>query len=277
MHQRRIGGSTIDGGLQRRFRGIVKRGSVNRALDLLGVEIRRIKRRADIGGGIACGETHDIVAVTIDSQFAPGPVCPDSGGSPNVVWQHTGRVVKSANNTFVMDTCPPNADCIQMFTTVTVKAEGLDLNIPVGTLVDVREELNKVWMVCSTQLSIRNVANWGGEQNPVWSNDNGWWLLATDRTATPPKESPLSVSVADIGCYLNTPGCGGAQAPGDYALLFDVGPGQPGVMVGMGQVEWIYNGIQDFMVRNQRSYQSGACDDYWNWSWWAMYAPLEAN
>jgi hypothetical protein len=33
------------------------------------------------------------------------------------------------------------------------------------------------------------------------------------------------------------------------------------------------NGGDTFTVRNLRSYQTKACDDYWNWAYWIYATP----
>ncbi len=34
----------------------------------------------------------------------------------------------------------------------------------------------------------------------------------------------------------------------------------------------INGGVQSLRVRNLRSFETGACDDYWNWAWWIANA-----
>jgi hypothetical protein len=149
------------------------------------------------------------------------------------VWEQTGSVVKSEAGAFVIDTCPPNADCMASFTTVTVQASGLSLTLPMGAFVKVKLELAPAWGSCTTRVSIRNVPSWGGVQNPAGTSQM-FYLLGVDGV-----------------------------------------PGDPGTVVGMGQSKVLSTPLQPMLVHDLRSYESGACDDYWNWAWWATPADVK--
>ncbi len=220
------------------------------------------------GGAPTCGRTNDGLSVKIEpSAGEVAPTCMPGAQSP-LIWEQTGRVITTDKNTFVFDTCPPDADCIPLLTTVGIQAQGLELWIPQDAFVAVKYVLTQAWAGCTTQISIRNVPTWGGEQNPAFTGSSVYFA-GTDRTVQN-LDSPFAVTEVALGCD-ESPGCGGLP-PDDYALVFTVGPGDPGTTIGMGQTATVY-APGPFDVRNLRSYQTANCDDYWNWAWWAAWIP----
>jgi len=218
------------------------------------------------GSGGACNRTHDTLSVKISPATSEsGPEC--SMGAPTK-WEVNGQVVKSSGDTFVLDSCPPNADCMAMHNVIQIG--GVPLGLPMGTFVKVKYALNPAWGGCTKELSIRNLPEWGGEKNPV-IGDSGLWFAGVDGQKQHP-DAPFSVSTIALGCNPGAPSCGGVAD--DFAFSFSVGPGDPGTVVYMGQTTTVM-GPQAMAVRNLRSFESGACDDYWNWAWWARRTPWE--
>jgi hypothetical protein len=225
------------------------------------------------GGTVACGRQSAGLDVTIEPDNAfTGPTCSPADATPTV-WQQTGQVVKTSKNTFVLDTCPPNADCIAMLTTVSIDAQGLELWLPQDAYVSLKYELMPAWGGCTTRITIQNEPTWGGLPNPV-SGGTDLYLVGTDGVVDHP-DAPFDVTEIPLGCVNEGPGCGG-PTPDDYALDFSVGPGAPPNLVGMGTTVIMDTPQQPFWVHNLRSYQSGACDDYWNWAWYAAWIPTSA-
>jgi hypothetical protein len=226
---------------------------------------------AGAGGAVGCGRTYDTLEVKIDPSIGEsGPGC--SMKEP-VKWQATGRVVKTSKNVFILDTCPPNADCMAMFTTVSVSAKDLELWVPMNAFVAVKYTLTPAWGDCTSQISVKNVPSWGGEKNPV-SASGQLYFAGTDGQVQN-ADAPLSIKEIPLGCPIGGFGCGG-QPPDDYAFVFSVGPGDPGTKVGMGQTKTVM-APQPLEVHNLRSFVSGACDDYWNWAWWAAWVPTSSG
>lgn len=220
---------------------------------------------AGSAGSGTCTRTTDHFSAQIAPAWGEPASC--APGGPAADWTGIGAVVKSAPTALVIDQCPPNADCMPGLTSIEIAAAGLSLMIPVGAFVEVRHEVAPAWGSCSERMSIRSVKDWGGVPNPV--SDGNWiYLLATDGTFQALPDSPFSVSAKALGCGGGGPGCGG-DPPDDYALVFNVGPGDPGTTVHMGETVGMSAGSGFFLVRNQRSFQTAYCDDYWNWSWWA--------
>ncbi|MBE7485188.1 MAG: hypothetical protein HS104_35120 [Polyangiaceae bacterium] len=222
---------------------------------------------AGAAGAVGCGRTYDTLEVTIEPSIGEsGPAC--SMSAP-VQWQATGRVAKTSKNVFVLDTCPPNADCMPMFATVSVSAKDLELWVPENAFVSVKYALSPAWGDCTSQISVKNVPSWGGEQNPV-SASGRLYFAGTDGQIDN-SDAPLAITEVPLGCPIGGTGCGG-QPPDDFKLVFNVGPGDPGTHVGMGESKTVM-APEPLQVHNLRSFVSGACDDYWNWAWWAAWVP----
>jgi hypothetical protein len=227
-----------------------------------------------VGGAISCDQTFDGFHVEIQNDFDPSPTCPvnGAGGPESTAWEATGEVVKSATNTVVLDTCPPNADCMASFTTLDVKANGIAMQIPTGAFVHVRYELLPAWMGCNERVTIENVPSWGGLANPV-SSGQELYLVGTDGTSEAPDDVPFTVSSEPLGCFPGAPSQG-QSAPENYVLIFEAaGQSTP---VPMGQTAVVNVESQVLTVRNQRSFVSGNYDDYWDWSWWATTTLFDA-
>jgi hypothetical protein len=68
--------------------------------------------------------------------------------------------------------------------------------------------------------------------------------------------------VKDAGVSCGPP----LDAIDSYVFRFSASGGTT-LTVPMGQtLPWTVNG-QNLLVRNHRSYESGFCDDYWNWAY----------
>jgi hypothetical protein len=69
-----------------------------------------------------------------------------------------------------------------------------------------------------------------------------------------------------------TPSCGGTT-PDDYALQIFTGVGAgDGQIVQMGETRWpvFMPGGDTIRVHDVRSFETGFCDDSFNWAFWAI-------
>jgi hypothetical protein len=141
-----------------------------------------------------------------------------------------------------------------------------------GAFVKVSLELSPTWGGCSTRISVRNLPSWGGVDNPVMGGD-GLYFLGTDGDLAHP-EAPFSVGKLALGCGAGGSSCG--EPADDFALTFMTSTGDPPTVVAMGETVLLGKlSGQPMWVHNLRSYVSGACDDYWNWAWWASPAAVK--
>jgi hypothetical protein len=225
---------------------------------------------------VPCGRTYD--SFSMRAALYDGRSFDCSGGTDKGPVDLKGQVVESTGNSLTIDSCPPNADCMPMRSTFTFDAPDLYLWIPVGAFVSVALDVEMPWG-CEQRVLISSLPSWGGVPNPVWSPST--LFAASDGVAEPLPGAPFAMEKIGLGC-INDPGGGcGGDPPDDYALRFHSTqvPGDPGTVVGMGQVGyWTFTSPavpESYAIKNLRSYSTGYCDDYWNWSWWVTGMYLE--
>jgi len=177
------------------------------------------------------------------------------------------RVIESYEGGVTLDACPPNADCLPWIYKLQFAAPYLYNVIPLNAFVRVSVAVDVPWG-CAHAVSVVNVPEWGGYPNPV-SPDPVLWLAGADGTYAAAPNSPFSVEAQALGCYPNEePGCGKKE---DYVLWFKSPNTSEVLDVHMGQErEWVqagYGGAHVLTVKNLRSYETGWCDDYWNWGY----------
>ena len=198
-------------------------------------------------------------------------------GGTDVVEEASGQVTAVAANSFTLDTCPPNADCALSAMTFVADAPGIALAsaIPSGAYVHVRWKLTRFW-ACQASLEVTSLPSWGGLANPVASLPA--LLLAVADGAAHLPGAPFTVDREKLACADEDAGAGcGGPEPGAYQFLFLATAAQaPVLRVPMGEVRaWsaLESGHGSWDVKNLRSFQSTACDDYWNFAWWLAWRP----
>lgn len=101
------------------------------------------------------------------------------------------------------------------------------------------------------------------------------WVAGADAIVQPSIPLPFAVAEKALSCNSRaTPSCGGFDPPDDYALVFTPSSGDAPLSLATGQMGTLplTTGStlqQHLTVRDLRSFQPDACDDYWNWGWWA--------
>jgi hypothetical protein len=96
----------------------------------------------DVGvetSGAICGETHDTLSIDVTMPGGDEHKCwsfADAGGTlPDTIY---AQILDATVDTLTVDTCPPNADCIESRATIHVVAKGLDLSaIPKSSYVSI--------------------------------------------------------------------------------------------------------------------------------------------
>lgn len=178
-------------------------------------------------------------------------------------------VVKQVDKTsFVLDTCPPNEDCGASLVRVTIAAPDLEFVMEAGSLVRVHF-VGYCFYGCHASIVVDSLETWSGLKNPSPSI-GGFYVAADDGGGMLP-DAPYKWDSVRLPCTTSFEGgCGGTDEPaGVYALRFD-----NQVVVHMGDFGYLPRGGFSILVRNLRSYVSGACDDYWNYAHWARPVQL---
>jgi hypothetical protein len=210
----------------------------------------------------SCGRTHEAFQVAVYSWEGKTYGC--GFGSDTGTLKLQGSISGGDEDTFVLDSCPPNADCMPMLSKIYLP--GSYAWIPPGTFVTLQLDVQQPWG-CLQRMLIMNLPVWGGEPNPN-GGEASMLFAAADGTYETFPESPFGIAAQPLGCYPGAPGCGG-ETPDDYMLLFFEMNSQDNMVtvpMGNGASWWLSNGSL-WYVQNLRSYASGACDDYWNWSY----------
>jgi hypothetical protein len=186
-----------------------------------------------------------------------------------------GAITEVHADGFTVDSCPPNADCVGFFNHFTASAPGLSLaGLRVGAFVHIVMDVSRPWG-CSTYLAVTNLPSWGGEQNPA-DNSTDLYLAASDGDTSAEPNTQLRIDRVPLHCVADAgAGCGGGPAD-DFALRFTLaGAGAP-LTLGMGQAAELPPGAAAsarYRASDLRSYESGYCDDYWNWAWFVVREP----
>lgn len=224
------------------------------------------------GGAAQCGQTFD--GFKLDFQTQDGTVW---GCGYDISQQGEvaffAEVLEAWEEGMIINTCSPTSNC---FTneTLFLSAPGLKLSIPFGTYVQISLSVYKPWG-CEHHIVIKNLPQWDGVQNPYFS-DERLFLAAGDGSPVPLQGAPFWVETIPLNCYPDMPP--GCTIKDDYLLrFFQIDQEGNSVTVPMGSTaSWkilIPDGGYPYTVRNLRSFETGNCDDYWNWGY---YVALES-
>jgi hypothetical protein len=223
------------------------------------------------GGSANCARTHDGFHYTLTPTGGKSLDCSSAepGGSQKA---HIEGVVTAAGPTdLTIDTCPPNADCNGGIYQLSIQSPGFAMSVAAGTFIQIDVQIDFPWG-CSNIIMARNLPKWGGLSSP--GGDVPWLIFEASEGANQVLEgSPFSLTTLALGCHPNAePGCGledeyrfdihGISNTSAYqgeTTIFDANEG--------GQV-------RPLQFRNLRSFETGWCDDYWNWAYWVVPAPL---
>lgn len=233
----------------------------------------------DIGFGGAgwCGRTYDRFTYELGIDGAPSIGCSAAQPGANEDVHLQGVVLTSSTTELTFDTCPPNVDCdSDTVYHLKVDAPAFHIFVNPGSFIDIRATVAFNW-ACVSTLVARTLPEWNGVPNP---GGVGSRLLfaGVDGVSTVPDGIPFSLGTTPLGC---TPddigGCGGGGEPDDYR--FDIKSGNTLVSVEQGEIKAfsVVDGGVGYTLtfRNLRSFETGFCDDYWNWAYTVQPAPLD--
>ena len=218
--------------------------------------------------GGQCGRTNDTFQMMLFSPEKMVWSCQAFEETQQGAHSFNAQVTQSSEGHLLLDACPPNADCLPMTYELHFGAPYLYNVVPLNAFVRVSVAVGIPWG-CEHALSIVNIPEWGGVKNPVTPAPI-LWLAGADGTYAAAPNSPFSVDAEALNCYPNEqPGCGPKE---DFVLWFKSEYSSEALNVPMGETrEWIqagYGGSHVLTVHNLRSYETGWCDDYWNWGYY---------
>jgi hypothetical protein len=175
-----------------------------------------------------------------------------------------GKIASAELGAVVLDLCEGGQPCIPNGLRVVVAAPGIDLRAMPHVWAQVRFQQDAFWG-CHQAVEVTTADPTDG--SPA-EGAPGQLLLAVGDGREPITGAPYQMNRVRLGCS-SASGCGG-PAPDEY--LFEVsaaGSASP-TPVYMGQtVDWQGVGRQ-VSVRNLRSFQTTACDDYWNFAYYIV-------
>jgi hypothetical protein len=227
-------------------------------------------------GGGYCGETNDSLAFVLATYDGHIYGCADETGDIEL----SGQVVKNfGNGDLVLDSCGPAADCSPMISNLTMKANGLSVDIPVNAYVRVQVHMSVNPIACQQRIQITNLPSWEGVPNPV-DTASPIWVAAADGDAKTFPDSALQLGLDPQGCFPNPPPTCGPVEDFLLHLRSSLSPGDPGTTVPMGAtVFWNFNAQGQFelvQARNLRSFAHGLCEGQVDVAYWITHTtPLD--
>lgn len=228
------------------------------------------------GGAPGCGQTTESFLFSVVTWTGEIIDCSSVQPGGSQVFQLQGEMTQLSSTEFQIDSCPPNADCAPTLSILTIESPGFEHYLPTATYVDLTVEIDFPFG-CSQTLLVKNLPEWGGLPSP--GGDQPTLLFAgSEGSPGAPAGAPFAIEAVPLGCYPDDPGdvCG---KPEDYALTFHVldDPGLPALTMFMGELgvwEVTDSGVPViWAARNLKSFETGWCDDYWNWAWWVSVNP----
>lgn len=177
-------------------------------------------------------------------------------------------------STLRLDFCSPAADCVQQIGILRVAAPTFSFGGPTrplqrGQYVRIRSRAWWSWG-CTMQVEVSNAPTWDGDTNRV-RRDGALLAAAASGEGRTLPEAPFELTRMSIGCVMPGTDCGGGR-PELFALTAQghcnncVRDPDP-VTIRQGRSEIVTVNEFQFLVRNHRSFNTGACDDYWNYAW----------
>ena len=223
------------------------------------------------GGAAQCGQTFDGLKLEFQTQNGTLWSCGHEMSQQGEI-TFFAEVLEVWDEGMIVNTCSPTSNCFTK-EALFVSAPGLTLSIPVGAYVQISLSVNKPWG-CETHVLIKNLPQWDGVQNPYHSDEH-LYLAAGDGGPFPLQGAPFWVETLALNCYPDAPP--GCSIKDDYTLrFFQIDQEGNSVTVPMGgTASWkilIPDGGYPYTVRNLRSFETGNCDDYWNWGYYVTSA-----
>lgn len=178
-----------------------------------------------------------------------------------------GAIVDVSADTISIDRCHPAADCVRNVAQLRVSGVSRAA-LPKGAFVSVEyESIPTPWIGFTQRVLVRSVREWGGMANPAKTGD-AVFVAAANGVAEARDDAPFTVTKEALACPASAEGCMYQKA---YAFRFTAGTSS--VVVNMGASAKLTLGSSSLFVKNHQAWDSNCTDDYWNWSWTAVWVP----
>jgi hypothetical protein len=226
-----------------------------------------------IGGtGGACSDSNDSFSFTLTAPDGTNVDCTGVQQGQSKTVHIEGVVTASTSTTLTLETCPPGTACDPATYTLAVESPAFMMNVFTGEFVQLDVAIHYPWG-CTGTILARNLPVFGGQPGP--GGNVPWFIFAgSDGVAGAPDGAPFTVSALPLGCGTSGQSCGPTVQD---SYRFDV-LGATVTSVFEGEMDVVsatdVGGPISVLFRNLRSYESGWCDDYWNYAWWATQAPI---
>lgn len=221
---------------------------------------------SDEGGDPGYPRTHDGFSMWLDSYDGTGWGCAQYVTELGL-YTLDGQVLEASAYGMVIDSCPPDADCMPMVSMLALDAPWIFQTLLPGAFVEVTV-LVEIPSECSHELLIRNLPSWGGAPNPV-DPASKVYLLAADGVAAAPPNSPITVS-SEIAA------CSSGEEGDDHQLRFSNAQASEDLVIPMGEAGlWELETGQFLLGKNLRSFETGNTDDHGNWAYYLGEVQVE--
>jgi len=224
------------------------------------------------GTGGACTNSSDSFLFTLVGPDGSNLDCTGSPPGTSLISHVEGVVVASTSTTLTIETCPPGTACDPATYELNIQSAGFAMSVFTGAFIQMDVAINYPWG-CTSSVVARNLPVFGGQPSPGGGYPS-FLFAGSNGIASAPDVAPFTVAAVALGCNTSGQSCGVTVAD---SYRFDV-LGQTLYSVPQGETYVVTavdgNNPLDLLFRNLRSYESGWCDDYWNYAWWATTAPL---
>jgi hypothetical protein len=218
-----------------------------------------------------CNPPHLLIDGSSDAATPDGglEVQPTDGGvGPAPINTLRGMITGGDASSLVIDSCDGSPSCVSNSIRIEINAPGLDLTTVPRVRVEVKFQI-KFFYYCQESLQITALDPVDGSaSNPP----AGRLLLAVVDGGSAFSGSTYTATQVALGCFSGQ--STGSVAPDNYAFDFRMaGDNGSALRVYMGETQpWMTVG-QSYKVRNLRSFQSIASDDFGNFAYYIVAAP----
>jgi hypothetical protein len=226
------------------------------------------------GGGGMCARTQDVFVYTLTPSGGKSIDCSTAQPGDNQSAHIEGMVTASTSTHLTIDNCPPGDTCdAGAIYELEIAAPSVALGVNPGVLVQIDVSIQYPWG-CSNTFMARNLPTWSGLTSPM--GDYPYLLFAgADGVMETLGGAPFTLDTVALGCVdAPSTGCGKED---DFRVE----------VTSNGQVTPVYQGesklftvseaglTRQMYLQNLRSYETGWCDDYWNWAYYVGIYPLD--